>query len=153
MIIIFMIGILLFLQVSSVQLPFIVLASVLAGGVLLIGLPHGGLDQKIGLRLLGKFSRPVAVAIFLTAYLCIAAIVVTGWVVAPRLTVLAFFSLSAWHFGLEEDGRTQFTLTQRLGVIARGGMVIWIPACFQGPAVTNLLTLILPQVTHQLPFR
>ncbi len=139
-----MISIFLLLHMSGVELPLVLLASGLAVGVLLIGLPHGGLDQKIGLRLLGKLRPPLALAIFLASYLFIAAIVVTGWVVAPLLTILIFFCLAAWHFGLEEDNREHFSLLQRLSVIARGGMVIWIPAYFQGPAVTSLLTLILP---------
>jgi Brp/Blh family beta-carotene 15,15'-monooxygenase len=144
MIVILLIGFLLLLQATGLQLPFLLLAAGLAVGVLLIGLPHGGLDQKIGLRLLEEFPPVVGLTIFLASYLTLAAIVVAGWIIAPLLTVLAFFSLAAWHFGLEEESRNQFSLLQRLSVFARGGMVIWIPAYFQGPAVTSLLTLILP---------
>lgn len=139
-----LIGILLLLEVLGLRMPFSILAGGLAFGVLLIGLPHGGLDQRIGLRLLDRFPRPFSVSVFFACYLLVAAVVIAGWVVAPLFTILAFFCLSAWHFGLEEETREGLYWVQRLGAVARGGMVIWIPAYFQGPRVTNLLSLILP---------
>lgn len=144
MIVIILIGILLLLEVSGLQVSPAVLAAGMAFGVLLIGLPHGGLDQKIGLSLLNKFRRPVALAIFFGSYLLVAATVIAGWFVSPQMTILAFFSLSAWHFGLEEETRENLSWLDQLGGFARGGMVIWIPAYFQAEAVTNLLDMILP---------
>lgn len=141
---IILIGILLLLDGIGFKAPPSVLAAGIALGVLLIGLPHGGLDQKIGLRLLNNFQRPVALAIFFGSYLFIAATVIAGWFVNPQMTILAFFSLSAWHFGLEEETRENLSWLDQLGGFARGGMVIWIPASFQGEAVTNLLSMILP---------
>ena len=144
MIIIILVSVLLLLEVLGLQMPFSILATGLAFGVLLIGLPHGGLDQKIGLRLLDGFRRPIALIIFFASYLLVAAFVVVGWFVSPKVTILAFFCLSAWHFGLEEETREHFSLVERLGSFARGGMVIWIPAFFQGDAVSSLLAMILP---------
>ena len=144
LIIIILTSLVLLLQILGVQLPFSMVAAGLAIGVLLIGLPHGGLDQKIGLSLFSKFPRHIALPMFLASYLLIAAVVILGWVIAPMVTILAFFGLSAWHFGLEEETRERFTMVQRLSIIARGGMVIWIPAYFQGSVVADLITLILP---------
>lgn len=144
LIIIILISALLLLEVWGLQLPFSILAIGLAFGVLSIGLPHGGLDQKIGLRLLDGFRRPTALIIFFASYLLVAALVVVGWFVSPKITILAFFCLSAWHFGLEEETREQYSALEHLGSFARGGMVIWIPAVFQGDAVSSLLAMILP---------
>ncbi|MCH2180232.1 MAG: Brp/Blh family beta-carotene 15,15'-dioxygenase [Mariniblastus sp.] len=119
-------------------------SALLACGVLLLGLPHGGMDQKVGLKLLARYPKVVAVPVFLTLYLSVAGVVISGWFLAPRLTILSFFILAAWHFGLEEQSRPARSAIAWFGSTARGGMVIWIPALFKGPAVVDLLTAILP---------
>ena len=135
---------LLLLESCAVELPLSIVSAVLACGVLLIGLPHGGMDQKVGLKLLDRFPRKFATAIFLTVYLSVAGIVISGWFFEPRITILSFFTLAAWHFGLEEQNRPTRSPIARLSSIARGGMVIWIPAVFRGSDIVALLTAILP---------
>ncbi|MFT5299686.1 MAG: Brp/Blh family beta-carotene 15,15'-monooxygenase [Mariniblastus sp.] len=134
----------LLIQAWGLRLSFSTTAIVLAVCVAMIGLPHGALDHKIGTRLLGSFSAPASYAIFFLSYLTVAAVVVAGWFLSPVLTVFGFFCLSVWHFGLEEDERKCLSWMQWLSMVARGGMVIWIPTVFQGEAITQLLTSILP---------
>ena len=110
----------------------------------LIGLPHGGLDHLIGRELLGN-HKVNGLVTFLILYLMISAIVVAGWYVSPLMTILLFFSLSAWHFGLEEDERINRTMLQWAGLVCQGGMVIWVPAMFQGIEVATLLNMVLPE--------
>ena len=117
---------------------------ILAFAVSFIGLPHGALDHAVGRRLLRDFSPLSAYGFFFAAYLTVVGVVITGWFVSPLVTVLGFFALSAWHFGLEEDERTSVDLLHWLGIVARGGMVIWVPVVFQANEVTRLLGLILP---------
>jgi Brp/Blh family beta-carotene 15,15'-monooxygenase len=117
---------------------------ILAFAVSFIGLPHGALDHAVGRRLLRDFSPLSAYGFFFAAYLTVVGVVITGWFVSPLVTVLGFFALSAWHFGLEEDERTSVNLLHWLGIVARGGMVIWVPVVFQANEVTRLLGLILP---------
>jgi len=117
---------------------------ILAFAVSFVGLPHGALDHAVGRRLLRDFSPLSAYGFFFAAYLTVVGVVITGWFVSPLVTVLGFFALSAWHFGLEEDERTSVDLLHWLGIVARGGMVIWVPVVFQANEVTRLLGLILP---------
>lgn len=138
------IGILFSLELVGLGIPSTLLTVSLALGVLLVGLPHGGLDQKIGLRLLEGYSRHAAAFVFFGLYLFVAAVVIAGWFVSPKLTILSFFCMSAWHFGLEEETRHRLPLISKLGAFARGGMVIWIPAYFQSAAVEDLLATVLP---------
>lgn len=141
---------LLMLEGCGVKLPLSFVSVLLACGVLLLGLPHGGMDQKLGLKLLAHYPKALAVTVFLTVYLSVAGVVISGWFLAPRLTLLSFFILAAWHFGLEEQSCPAKSKIARLGSTARGGMVIWIPALFKGPAVVALLTAILPSGSSSL---
>ncbi len=130
-------------------LSFGSLAVGVAIAVALIGVPHGGLDHVVGRDLIGYRSLSGTLA-FLLMYMMVSATVVAGWYLLPRLTILVFFCLSAWHFGLEEDDRKHHSALQWAGLIARGGMVIWVPAMFQGPEVAALLNLVLPQADLNL---
>ena len=119
------------------------LVLLLAIGVCLIGMPHGSLDHLAFRRLIRR-PTPLAMLLFFTLYLAVAAIVIAGWYVSPLACVLVFFALSAWHFGLEEDERSSRSSLQQLAMVARGGMVIWAPALFQPAAMTDLLSMVLP---------
>lgn len=129
----------------------------LAVSVALIGLPHGGLDLRDGShwlltkRIGGVTSQLAARIVFFLGYLLIAAGVVAGWMLLPTLAVLAFFVLSAWHFGLEEEPAPagsvradRHSTLSHLGIAIRGGMVIWVPAWFAPLEMAELLQVILP---------
>ncbi len=124
------------LQVST-------LALLTAVGVAVVGVPHGGLDHLEGSKLFGMRGIK-GVALFSLAYLGVAALVVIGWYVLPLATILTFFVLSSWHFGLEEDERTGLSVIGATARIARGGMVIWVPALFQPQAIIDLLATVMP---------
>lgn len=118
---------------------------ILAAGVTLIGVPHGGLDHLTGRRLLlSRFPNTWAL-IFFPAYLVVAAIVAAGWFVVPTVTVIGFFLLSAWHFGLEDE---RFKVSSKvlggLNTLAIGGMVIWIPMLTRPEEVSSILETIIP---------
>ena len=120
-------------------------------GVCFIGLPHGGLDYQLGTTWLSglkksdnRWKRKVP-TIFLTSYLLIGGAVIIGWYTIPSLTVLLFFGLAAWHFGLEEEiAPTTLSLLDHAGIAARGGMVIWCTALFRPSEVSNILNEVLP---------
>jgi Brp/Blh family beta-carotene 15,15'-monooxygenase len=117
---------------------------IVAAMVSVVGVPHGGLDHRVG----QKFFRSRSIlswAGFFVSYLAISMVVVAGWYTVPLFTVLAIFCLSSWHFGLEEDPGPKKNILQWAGLIARGGMVIWVPAAFQSAAMTELLDMVLPQ--------
>jgi len=139
-----LVSLVLLTHICGLALPKSAEVIILAFAVSFIGLPHGALDHAVGRRLLRDFSPLSAYGFFFAAYLTVVGVVITGWFVSPLVTVLGFFALSAWHFGLEEDERTSVNLLHWLGIVARGGMVIWVPVVFQANEVTRLLGLILP---------
>lgn len=117
-------------------------------GIALVGLPHGGLDHHVGTSLFSGFlpdNNVLSRVGFYVAYLSVAAIVLIGWYLSPLVTIVLFFTLSAWHFGLEEEERIDhLKWIDHLGVTARGGMVIWCTCLFQPQQVASLLETITP---------
>jgi Brp/Blh family beta-carotene 15,15'-monooxygenase len=119
----------------------------LLGGVSLVGLPHGGLDHRVGTSLFSKFCQNISLSrvAFYVSYLSVAAAVVAGWYLMPVATVVIFFAMAAWHFGLEEeDFHGDLKPLENLGVAVRGGMVIWCACLFRPAEVTTLLNMISP---------
>ncbi len=116
--------------------------------VALIGVPHGALDHRVGQRLFHPAFGSFWAAAFFSTYLAFAVLVVFGWYVVPATTILSFFLVSAWHFGLEEcevDREVNCEgWIRHLLAIASGGMIIWMPALCRGDEVAELLTLITP---------
>jgi Brp/Blh family beta-carotene 15,15'-monooxygenase len=113
-------------------------------GIVGIGLPHGGLDHRVGRQVLQSWGWPDSIVLFATVYLLVSLIVLLGWYLSPFVTVLIFFFISAWHFGLEEDGAAITSLRQQLGRFARGGMVIWVTCLWQPERVGQLLQVTMP---------
>jgi len=104
-----------------------------------VGMPHGGLDHCFGRPLLRpQFGRRWW-AVFLVAYLGVAGVVLSGWFLLPPLTVVAFFLVSAWHFGDDSDGRQPLKIVE-------GGMAIWIPLLCRPNEVAELLVWVIPNV-------
>ncbi len=141
-------GLLLLLPVVGIQLSMLSVAVVLAVAVAVVGLPHGGLDHRVGKHVLHSLASTSSTFVFVCGYLSVSILVVAAWFVSPLTTIVAFFCLSAWHFGLEEDERDTRTAWQWAGMVARGGMVIWIPAVFQGAEIARLLSTIAPSETE-----
>lgn len=113
-------------------------------GIVLIGLPHGGLDHLVGQRLVERIYANTPRWSFYLLYLMVGGTVVIGWFVAPLTVVLSFFAFSSWHFGLEDEDENPRTWMQSFGSFTRGGMVIWLPCLFQPDRVVELLAITIP---------
>ena len=83
-------------------------------------------------------------SVFLMSYLFVGAAVALGWFLVPAVTVLVFFLLSAWHFGLEEEPDSLRAPWQHLAAVAQGGMIIWVPALFRPDEMNSLLARVIP---------
>lgn len=118
-------------------------AVVLAALVAVIGMPHGGLDHRVGRAILRPaLGRNWAIA-FTAGYLAVMAMVLVGWVWFPLLTLALFVLLSAAHFGTEDTGI--HTPGGSALATLEGGMVVWVPALFQPAEFTRLLTWVVPR--------
>jgi len=113
-------------------------------GVMLVGMPHGGLDHLVGKNLFSELRVGQPLLSFLFCYLVISSMIVASWFVWPIATIIIFFGLSAWHFGLEEEIRDRRGVVATICQIARGGMVIWLPCLFHPERVIDLLTTTVP---------
>ncbi len=113
--------------------------------VCLIGVPHGGLDHKTGRKQFasrwGKYwSIP-----FFGGYLAISVATVLGWLLNPLITAVAFFLVSAMHFGREDQLVHQPTSPGRVLLdTASGGLVIWIPAVARPAEFQQILEVMIP---------
>ena len=119
-------------------------AVILAASVAFVGVPHGAFDHVVGQRILRPILGNLWSSVFFVSYLVIASCVVMGWYEWPMGTVLAFFLVSAWHFGVEECETNQLQWFSHLLAVASGGIVIWLPALIRRSDIIELLTLVLP---------
>lgn len=129
----------------------------LAFAIAVLGVPHGGLDHWTGRRLLQHRLGNHWWAVFFPTYLLVGLTFAIGWFVMPTITVLAFFLISAWHFGREEQlasdcpsplqtkasSSTNWLLSHCIAT-AMGGLVIWIASIARPEEMAVLLSLIIP---------
>ncbi len=120
-------------------------ASLLAiAAILLIGVPHGGLDGAVARRV-GWPSGLLPWALFHIAYLLLAASVAGLWWLFPLPSLIFFLVISALHFG-SSDIRPISPPSSRdawLPLIAHGGLVVIAIPVFQSSAVELLFTLLI----------
>lgn len=137
------------LELLGFGFPLGLLAAAVVVSVVFVGIPHGAADHLTGRRLLQPFVGTSWGPLFFAAYLSISALTLIGWYSLPTATVLGFFFIAAWHFGIEErdDDSKQLLFTPR--AIACGGLVIWIPCTMQGASVESTLTLISDSISTE----
>ncbi len=78
------------------RLPSVQWAPWLAG-LLVLGIPHGALDHRVG-EGLGRDDRAVGPG-FYAAYLAAGFVVLVCWFVSPRIASAGFLAVAALHFG------------------------------------------------------
>ncbi len=117
-------------------------------GIVLIGLPHGALDHLLPARLGFAWGRrPLGVALYLAAYLAIAAVMLALWRVAPASAFALFLAATVVHWGqgdlrfLELHlGRRRAARLEGLAVVAlRGAIPVLVPLLAQPRVVEQLL--------------
>jgi beta-carotene 15,15'-dioxygenase len=107
----------------------------LAIGIALFGVPHGGLDHVVAGRVLalrGATPRWTAHALFFLGYTFMAMIVLVGWWLTPVAMLLLFLVASALHFALRdgalEMGSADAAWTPRIvHLIVLGAAPIVVP--------------------------
>ena len=108
-------------------------ASLLAiAAILLIGVPHGGLDGAVARRV-GWPSGLLPWALFHIAYLLLAASVAGLWWLFPLPSLIFFLVISALHFGSSDIRPISPPSSSRrwLPLIAHGGLVVIAIPVFQ----------------------
>jgi Brp/Blh family beta-carotene 15,15'-monooxygenase len=123
-------------------LPAPSLPVVLALLVGVVGMPHGGLDHRVGRRLLRPTLGWCWGPAFLAGYAALMAAVLAGWALAPLCTLAGFVLLSALHFGMaDEQPRSPGSVAH---AVLCGGMVVWVPSLARPTEMTQLLLWVVP---------
>ncbi|MFT5578670.1 MAG: Brp/Blh family beta-carotene 15,15'-monooxygenase [Paraglaciecola psychrophila] len=114
--------------------------------VLLIGVPHGGLDGAVARRI-GWPTGLLAWFGFNVGYSVLTVLVVVLWWQWPVLGLAIFLALSALHFGRSDIASTQSVITetsglQMLPLLAHAGLVSIAIPNLQASAVLPVFTLL-----------
>lgn len=124
----------------------------LAAAVAIVGVPHGGLDHWTGRELLEVRLGSLWGVVFFGAYLATSAVVAFGWLYVPLATAIAFFIISGWHFGMEDErGEVSHPLARHFSTIAVGGLVVWIPSLVQPDRMSEILRAVVPAGFFKVP--
>ncbi len=102
----------------------------------LVGLPHGAADVWLA-RHRGLVSSLTSTAVFMLGYVALAALVVAVWIAVPALSLAAFLTISAWHFGGDWDRSGRHVLRLTAGVT-----LLCAPSLFRPGEMTELYSVL-----------
>ncbi len=80
-------------------------AAVLSIFAIAIAMAHGAYDHLAGRQLLAPRFGSRWPLVFFPGYLSLAGLTLLGWYALPLASLVLFLAYSAWHFGLEPEGR------------------------------------------------
>jgi beta-carotene 15,15'-dioxygenase len=112
------------------DVPLITQLWIVALGVGLFGVLHGGLDHIVGERVFKSAFKRRWLLYFSIGYVGLAITVMIGWWLASPVMLLLFLAVSILHFGLRDGARTQQKSSrwiQLATVILLGAAPIVIP--------------------------
>ena len=98
--------------------------------ILTIGISHGSLDHIKGKKLIKYFGYK-SMTIFYLGYLFIGVIIILIWLVFPKVLLLLFLIVAAYHFGKEDS---EFIIQKKnfeLIYFFKGSLIITSPLFFQ----------------------
>ena len=111
-------------------------------GLLVLGIPHGAFDHRVGAEFRRKGGG--AGAGFYTAYLSAVGLVLAGWFFSPRLASMGFLAVAAVHFG-----QGDLYWSRESGLASRADSLGYRAALI---ASRSLLPVVLPILAFPLEF-
>ena len=105
-------------------------------GIILLGLPHGALDHLVPARLGLTWGRkPLGVALYLLAYVAVAALYLALWLWQPAAAFIGFLAATVWHWGQGDQRFLEIFLGRRrptrwgawVTLLVRGSLPIVLP--------------------------
>ena len=100
--------------------------------ILILGISHGALDNIKGKKLLKLFGYKSIVS-FYFAYISVALLIITCWLIFPNVVLLLFLIVAAYHFGKEDTVfffEKKFLISEFLFFL-KGSSVILAPLLMQ----------------------
>ena len=112
-----------------------------------VGIPHGALDYALAKQFLQPRIGKAWALYFLTAYVLTMAIVLVAWWIHPTASFVAFLALTLYHFGAGDSLATHSTplLVRIAEILARGGLVLTLPAVFNRQEILQLFSYLIPE--------
>ena len=84
-------------------------------GILIIGIPHGAVDNHIKLK--EKAGKTKTLLVFILKYLSLMALFFLFWLITPGISVAFFVLISAYHFGMVDFGHPNNWLEKVIATI------------------------------------
>ena len=97
--------------------------------ILTIGISHGSLDHIKGKKLIKYFGYK-SMSIFYFSYLLIGAVIILIWLIFPKLLLLLFLIIAAFHFGKEDSEFINQKKNFELIYFFKGSLIITSPLFF-----------------------
>jgi Brp/Blh family beta-carotene 15,15'-monooxygenase len=112
-----------------------------------VGIPHGALDYALAKQFLQPRIGKGWAFYFLATYMLTMAIVLLLWWIHPTASFVAFLALTLYHFGSGDSMATPSTplLVRIAEVLARGGLVLTLPAVFNREEILQLFSYLIPE--------
>lgn len=135
------IGCFILLAILGVRFSLMQQIGVLLAGIILLGFPHGAFDHLVARPLLAPRLGRLWWGPFGAAYLGLAGLVWTAWIVAPLLTLVLFLAGSVLHFGLgdTEDSLDLKHVPRWGAILILGAVPILLPIAFHPEQAAPLL--------------
>lgn len=116
-------------------------------GIVLLGLPHGALDHLVPARLgLAWGRRPLGVALYLLAYIAVAALYLGLWLWHPLVAFGGFLAATVWHWGQGDQRFLEIFLKRQRPT--RWGA--WVTLLVRGSLPIALPVLAFPETAESL---
>ena len=116
-------------------------------GIILLGLPHGALDHLVPARLgLVWGRRPLGVALYLLAYVTVAALYLGLWLWHPLVAFGGFLAATVWHWGQGDQRFLEIFLKRQRPTRWGAWVTLWVRGSL--PIVLPLLAF--PETAESL---
>jgi Brp/Blh family beta-carotene 15,15'-monooxygenase len=118
-------------------------------GIVFLGLPHGALDHLVPLRMGFKWGkRPVGIALYLLAYIAIAAAYFGLWLWQPLAAFVGFLLATVFHWGQGDVRFLEIFLNRRrsgkwgasVSILLRGSLPMVLPVLAFPETAASLYT-------------
>lgn len=110
-----------------------------------VGIPHGALDYALARQFLQPRIGKGWALYFVATYMLTMAVVLLIWWIHPTASFVAFLALTLYHFGSGDSLATPSTplLVRIAEVLARGGLVLTLPAVFNRQEILQLFSYLI----------
>ena len=109
--------------------------------ILTIGISHGSLDHIKGKKLIKYFGYK-SISIFYFGYVFIGITTILIWIILPKILLLLFLIVAAFHFGKEDSEFIHPKKNFEVIYFLKGSLIITAPLFFHKPETLEIFELL-----------